>query len=106
MKSKKELKATKQTKNGKKPAATPAATTPKPETEQKRTIKQVVIETFAKNSAATNDEMIAAVKAEFPKSAFNDNHASWYRSQARKGLLTGTSIAIPPAGRKQSKTAE
>lgn len=105
MKSKKEQKATKQTKNGKKPAATPAASTSKPETEPKRTIKQVIIETIKSNNAATNEEMIAAVKAEFPKSAFNDNHASWYRSQARKGLLTGAPIAIPPAGRKQSKTA-
>ena len=106
MKSKKEQKTTKQTKNGKKPAVTPAAATPKPGTEPKRTIKQVIIETINGNNAATNEEMIAAVKAEFPKSAFNDNHASWYRSQARKGLLTGAPIAIPPAGRKQSKTAD
>ncbi len=106
MKSKKELKATKQTKNGKKPVATPAATTPKPKAEPKRTIKQVVIETIAANSVATNDEMIAAVKSEFPKSAFNDKHAAWYRSQARKGLLTGTPIAIAALGRKQSKASK
>ena len=105
MKSKKEQKATKQTKNGKKPVIPPAATT-KPASESKRTIKQVIIETINANNAATNEEMIAAVKTEFPKSAFNDNHASWYRSQARKGLLTGAPIAIPPAGRKQSKTAD
>jgi hypothetical protein len=84
----------------------PAAASPKPETEQKRTIKQVIIETFAKNSTATNDEMIAAVKAEFPKSAFDGRHAAWYRSQARKGLLTGAPIAIPAIGRKQPKTSE
>ena len=79
--------------------------TEKPEAEPKRTIKQVVIETIAANSVATNDEMIAAVKAEFPKSAFKDTHAAWYRSQARKGLLTGTPIAIPAMGRKQSKAS-
>lgn len=62
----------------------------------------MVIETLAKNSAATNDEMIAAVKKEFPKSAFKDTHAAWYRSQARKGLLTGTPIEIPAMSRKQS----
>ncbi len=107
MKSKKEQKASKQPKNGKKPAAAaPALKAHKPESEPKRTIKQVIIETINATNAATNEEMIAAVKAEFPKSAFNDNHASWYRSQARKGLLTGAPIAIPPVGRQQSKTAE
>ena len=106
MKSKKQQKTTKQSKNGKKTnAAAPAVKNGKPEAGPKRTIKQVVIETIAANAVATNAEMIAAVKAEFPKSAFNDNHASWYRSQARKGLLTGAPIAIPPAARKQSKTA-
>ncbi len=107
MKTKKEQKTTKQSKNGKKAiAAEPAVKVQKPEAGTKRTIKQVIIETIAKNNAATNEEMIAAVKAEFPKSAFDGRHAAWYRSQARKGLLTGAPIAIPPAGRKQSKTAE
>ena len=106
MKNKKEQKASKQPKNGKKPAAAaPALKAHKLETEPKRTIKQVIIETIAANSAATNDEMIAAVKREFPKSAFDGRHAAWYRSQARKGLLTGSPITIPAIGRKQSKTA-
>ena len=106
MKSKKEQKTTKQSKNGKKSiAAAPAMKNQKPEAEPKRTIKQVVIETIAANSVATNAEMITAVKAEFPKSAFNDKHAAWYRSQARKGLLTGTPIAIAALGRKQSKAS-
>jgi hypothetical protein len=69
----------------------------------KRTIKQVIIETFAANSAATNADMIAAVKAEFPKSVFKDSHAAWYRSQARKGLLTGSPIEIP--AQRQPKPA-
>jgi hypothetical protein len=101
MKGKKQQKAAKQSKNGKAAAAntTKAA---KPTAEPKRTIKQLVIVTLAKNSAATNDEMIAAVKKEFPKSAFKDTHAAWYRSQARKGMLTGTPIAIPAMSRKQS----
>jgi len=81
-----------------------ANSTAKPK--QKRTIRQVVIEAIAANAAVTNDEMIAAVKKEFPESAFKDTHAAWYRSQARKGLLTGTPIAIPAPARKQSKTAE
>ena len=85
--------------------ATPAPVlkSEKTEADPKRTIKQVVIETITANSVATNAEMIAAVKAEFPKSAFDERHAAWYRSQARKGLLTGKSIAIPAVGRKQSK---
>ena len=104
MKSKKEQKTTKQSKNGKKDiAAIRAAKKGKSDAEAKRTIKQVVIEAIAANSIVTNDEMIAAVKAEFPKSAFKDTHAAWYRSQARKGMLTGTPIVIPV--RKQSKSA-
>ena len=106
MKSKKEQKTAKQSKNGKKTIDTSqTAKTRKSEAEPKRTIKQVVIETIAANSSATNDEMIAAVKSEFPKSAFDEKHAAWYRSQARKGLLTGKSIAIPAVGRKQSKVS-
>lgn len=107
MKNKKQQpKTKKQSKDNKEAAAAPkTAKAEKPEAEPKRTIKQVVIETIAANSVATNDEMIAAVKAEFPKSAFKDSHAAWYRSQARKGLLTGSPITIPAIGRKQSKTA-
>ena len=102
MKNKKERKTKIQAKNGKKEIAkSTALKAAKPAGEPKRTIKQVVIETFAANSVATNAEMIAAVKAEFPKSAFKDTHAAWYRTQARKGLLTGKPIAIPP--QKQSK---
>jgi hypothetical protein len=104
MKVKKEQKTKIQPKNGKKAIIESAtAKTEKKETEPKRTIKQVVIEVISTNSAITNDEMIAAVKAQFPKSAFKDSHAAWYRSQARKGLLTGTPIVIPP--QKQSKPA-
>ena len=103
MKSKKEQKTGKQVKNGNK--AVNAVKAGKSDDETKRTIKQVVIETLAANSTATNDEMIAAVKSEFPKSAFKDSHAAWYRSQARKGLLTGTPITIPAMVRKQSKPA-
>jgi hypothetical protein len=104
MKGKKEQKTKAQFKNGKKTIAESSA--PKiGKQEPKRTIKQVVIETLAANSTATNNEMIAAVKSEFPKSAFKDSHAAWYRSQARKGLLTGTPIAIPAMVRKQSKPA-
>ena len=101
MKSKKQQKTAKQSRNGK----AVAMKTTKPAAEPKRTIKRLVIETLAKNSAATNDVMIAAVKKEFPKSAFKDTHAAWYRSQARKGLLTGTPITIPAMSRKHSTTA-
>jgi hypothetical protein len=106
MKSKKEQKAKDETKNGKKAiAATPAVKSQKRDVEPKRTIKQVVIETLAAKSTSTNGEIIAAVKVEFPKSAFKDSHAAWYRSQAWKGLLTGSPIVIPAMMRKQSKTA-
>ena len=97
-KKKQQAKTTEKQKRDKKAAA------PKPET--KRTIKQVVIETLAANSAATNADMITAVKAEFPKSAFDGKHSAWYRSQARKGLLTGTPIAIPTPARKQSNAGD
>jgi hypothetical protein len=105
MKNKKEQKTKSQPKNVKKGIIEPAsAKAEKPAPESKHTIKQVVIEAITANSAITNDEMIAAVKAQFPKSAFKDTHASWYRSQARKGLLTGTPIEIPAQTRKQSKS--
>jgi hypothetical protein len=104
MKNKKENKTKNQPRNGKKEIAKSAASkAEKPVGEPKRTIKQVVIESFAANSSVTNEDMIAAVKAEFPKSAFKDTHAAWYRTQARKGLLTGTPIVIP--AQKQSKSA-
>ena len=103
MKSKKEQKTKKQSKNGNKAVAAETAKTRKQETGPKRTNKQVVIEAITANNAVTNQEMIAAVKSEFPKSAFKDSHAAWYRSQARKGLLTGAPLAIPLQVRKQSK---
>jgi hypothetical protein len=110
MKTKKQQEAAKHSKNGK--AATTKTRKPvselktgkdaKAAVERKRTIRQLVIETLAANSAVTNAELIGAVKAEFPESAFKDTHAAWYRSQARKGLLTGAPIAIPAMSRKQS----
>ena len=104
MKAKKEQKTKSQPKNGKKAIIeSTAAKAEKPETESTRTIKQVVIEAITANNAITNDELIAAVKAQFPKSAFKDSHAAWYRSQARKGLLTGTPIQIP--AQRQSKSS-
>jgi hypothetical protein len=100
MKNKKEHKTKSRPTSGKKVVAESSA--PKIEKpESKRTIKQVVIEAITANNVITNEELIEAVKAQFPKSAFKDSHAAWYRSQARKGLLTGAPIAIPAM--KQSK---
>ena len=73
---------------------------------RKSTIKQVVVDSITANSRISNDEMIAAVKAQFPKSAFDARHAAWYRSQARKGLLTGTPISIPPQTAKKQQSAK
>ncbi len=89
MKNKKEQKTKAQPKTSKKTIAESSAS------ESKRTIKQVVIEAITANNVITNEELITAVKTQFPKSAFKDSHAAWYRSQARKGLLTGTPIEIP-----------
>ena len=110
MKSKKQQEAAKHPKNGKAAATKAKKPVSEPETakagkaavERKRTIRQLVIETFAANIAVTNAEMIAAVKAEFPESAFKGTHAAWYRSQACKGLLTGTPIVIPAMSRKSN----
>ena len=96
MKNKKEQKIKAQPKTSKKTIAESSAP------ESKRTIKQVVTEAITANNVITNEELIAAVKAQFPKSAFKDSHAAWYRSQARKGLLTGTPIEIP--AQRQSKS--
>jgi hypothetical protein len=102
MKNKKEQKTKNQPKNNKKAIveSTPAKIE-KTKSESKPTIKQTVIKAITANSAITNDEMIAVVKAQFPKSAFKDTHAAWYRSQARKGLLTGAPIQIAAQTRKQ-----
>lgn len=89
MKNKKEQRMKAQPKTSKKTVAESSVP------ESKRTIKQVVTEAITANNVITNEELIAAVKAQFPKSAFKDSHAAWYRSQARKGLLTGTPIDIP-----------
>lgn len=97
MKNKKEQKTKAQPKTSKKTVAK------SPVLETKRTIKQVVIETITANNVITNDELIAAVKEQFPKSAFKDSHAAWYRSQARKGLLTGTPIEIPAQRQPKSE---
>jgi hypothetical protein len=96
MKNKKEQKTKAQPKTSKKMIAESSAP------ESKRTIKQAVIEAITANNVITNEELIAAVKTQFPKSPFKDSHAAWYRSQARKGLLTGTPIEIP--AQRQSKS--
>jgi hypothetical protein len=101
MKSKKEQKTKTQPKKAK--AVGAESTVPKIEKpESKRTIKQVVIEAMTANNVITNEELIATVKAQFPKSAFKDTHAAWYRSQARKGLLTGKPVEIP--AQRQAKS--
>jgi hypothetical protein len=103
MKNKKEQKTKTQPRNNKKAVAeSPAPKIKKSKTEPKRTIKQMVIDAITANNVITNDELIAAVKAQFPKSAFKESHAAWYRSQARKGLLTGAPIEIP--AQRQSKS--
>lgn len=110
MKSKKQQEAAKHSKNGKAAATKVKKPDSEPKTakagkaafERKRTIRQLVIETFAANIVVTNAEMIAAVKAEFPESAFKDTHAAWYRSQARKGLLTGAPLMIPAMSGKKT----
>jgi len=71
-------------------AAAPAVKSQKQDAKPKRAIRQAVIET------------LAAVKTQFPKSAFMDGHAAWYRSRARKGWLTGTPVVIP--AQRQSKS--
>ena len=94
------MKAKKEQKTSKKAGAGPESRKPvKAGREaQKKTIKQVVIDLITANSTISNDEMVAGVKAQFPKSAFDARHAAWYRSQARKGSLTGTPIALPMRG--------
>ncbi len=96
MKNKKEQKTKAQPKTSKKTIAESSAP------ESKCTIKQVVIDAITAKNVITNEELIATVKTQFPKSAFKDAHAAWYRSQARKGLLTGTPIEIP--AQRQPKT--
>ncbi len=82
---------------GKRKAAEAARPAEKPRPESaRRTIKAAVIEIFRRNPGATNAELTAAIKAEFPESAFNAAHASWYRMQLKSGKLTGAKVVIPP----------
>jgi len=98
---------TKKERKGKKPAETKPVKSAKPSAPTgEGTIKQVVIDLITANGAISNDEMIAAVKAQFPKSAFDARHAAWYRSQARKGLLTGTPVTIPTQTKKSETKSE
>jgi DNA repair protein RadC len=98
---------TKNERKGRKPVETKPAKSAKPSAPVgKSTIKQVVVDSIAANSSISNDEMVAAVKAQFPESAFDARHAAWYRSQARKGALTGTPINIPQQTRKSSAESE
>jgi hypothetical protein len=96
---KKKAAAAKEPKSGSKPKIekkdkTAAAEKPESEVPAKRTIKQLVIEILSATPSATTEEMIGAIKTEFPGSAFNAKHASWYRWQAKKGALTGTPLAV------------
>ena len=63
MKNKKEQKIKTQPKASKKTIAESSAP------ESKRTIKQVVTEAITANNVITNEELITAVKVQFPKSA-------------------------------------
>ena len=111
MKTKKEAKQTKP--NEAKKSGQPAAAAASPiKYGRPGTIKNVIIDLFQENPGVANEEMVAAVKAQFPESAFDGKHASWYRMQAKKGNLTGTPIAIPkkapiqiPKKAKTKKTA-
>jgi len=95
---------TKKESKGKKPVEVKPAKNVKPAAPAaKSTIKQVVIDLIRAKGDISNDEMVAGVKAHFPTSAFDARHASWYRSQARKGSLTGTPLNIPP---KTARKAE
>ena len=98
---------TKKDRKGRKPAEMkPGKSTKSAAPAKKSTIKQVVIDLITGKNDISNEEMIAAVKAGFPKSAFNAKHAAWYRSQARKGLLTGTPISIPSQTKRLEPQSE
>jgi len=54
----------------------------------RRTIQTLCGELFAAKTGSAED-MIAAVKKEFPDSAFKENHVSFYAAKFRKGELSG-----------------
>ncbi len=71
----------------------------KPKAEKKISVKTIARDAFIANPAITNDELVAAVKKARPDSAFGDKQAQWYRWMAKKGILTGTAIAMPKKAR-------
>ncbi len=73
--------------------------------EKKVSVKTIVRDAFIANPAITNDEVVAAVKKARPDSSFNDKQAQWYRWMAKKGVLTGTAIAMPRKSRTKKNAA-
>jgi len=61
--------------------------TQKPMPESKRTIKQAVIELISADNAISNEGMIAAVKAEFPKSALQGHPRRVVSLEGSEGTL-------------------
>lgn len=77
----------------------------KTKAEPKISIKTIIREAFIANPAISNDEIVAAVKKARPDSLFNEKQAQWYRWMAKKGVLTGTAIAMPKKARDKKAVA-
>jgi hypothetical protein len=65
-----------------------------------------VIELISANSVDANEEMIAVIKAKFPKLTFKGPPAARYLSQTREGLLMSTPNHIPGPANKKIKGRE
>jgi len=65
-------------------------------TKQKRpTISNFVVETLSASPTLSNQALVDKVKKQFPWSAFQTSHATWYKYQIRKGryqLLNGKKL--------------
>ena len=72
---------------------------------KKTSIRTIVREAFIANPAISNEDVVAAVKKARPDSAFGDKQAQWYRWMAKKGILTGSAIAMPRKTRKKAVAA-
>lgn len=74
----------------------------------RRTIQVLCSELFAAKTGSP-EAMIAAVKKEFPESAFKENHVTFYAAKYRKGELSGqdatqrTIAWLPGRGEKKAE---
>jgi len=82
-----------------------AAKKSKPATEKRKSISARMIELLGQSNMPTNEALTKQVQDEFPASRFSGTHLSWYKSQFRRGLLSGMAKGKARTIAGENKTA-